>query len=107
MGLIPRANTDAFLDPNLLSQRLEELYAGSKSAAGRKEDEDEAAAPAGVVGLDRGAGAAEARGAAAPAALDPLMQRAAMVGVPARQAFVGAIKKRVSCPKFLQFVRNS
>ena len=101
MGLIPRANTAAFLDPNLLSQRLEELYAGSKAREGQKADGAAAAAPpAGVAaGVERGAAAAaavaEGRLAAAPAALDHLMQRAVMGGAPARQAYIGAIKKRV------------
>ena len=60
MGLIPRANTAAFLDPNLLSQRLEELYAGSKAREGQKADGAAAAAPpAGVAaGVERGAAAA-------------------------------------------------
>ena len=99
MGLIPRANTAAFLDPNLLSQRLEELYAGSKPAGPPKDDG--AVPPAQAAGAADGRGAAgpalDARGAALPVAFDPLMQRAALVGGPPRQAYVGAIKKRVSC----------
>ena len=105
MGLIPRANTAAFLDPNLLSQRLEELYAGPKSApcGGRKEEGAGAADPpaGGAVGGERaGAGAVAAvdgRGVpAAAAGLDPLLQRAALAGVPPRQGYVGAVKRRVS-----------
>ena len=94
MGLISRANTAAFLDPNLLSQRLEELYAGSKpNAPGRKDDRQGPAPPPGGVG-----GAGGERGAASvaagidPAGVNPPVHRFGA----ARQAYMGAIKKRVS-----------
>ena len=106
MGLIPRANTAAFLDPNLLSQRLEELYAGSKSGGAQKDDAaGPPAPPSGAAAEGRGAvGAAlEPRGAGVPAALDPLVQRGLAAGIPPRQAFIGAIKKRVSCFYVLSF----
>ena len=100
MGLIPRANTAAFLDPNLLSQRLEELYAGSKAGGAQKDDAaGPPAPPSGAAAEGRGAvGAAlDPRGAGVPAALDPLVQRGLAAGIPPRQAFIGAIKKRGSC----------